>query len=672
MIKNIIIILLFCACGAFAQEFDSEYEVIKLEPLEIVEEKERQPGTEITREDMDKTGIQDLQQALGRVPGVTLSDGGSRGDSSFSIRGFDSTYIPIIVDGISVSSPFNGRGDSGSLLTGDMERVIVQKGYSTMLMGANGMGGAVLLTTAKPKDTFEGYLRASLTMDDEFDMSAYSTVASLGTRQDKFYAKGTIQFRNVEHIRLPGDYKPMQGSVQDKGKRLFSDRDDLKATVIAGITPISGLDIWTTYIYQTSDRGMNPPEIGPVYSLWGWDNWDHQSISLHGEYNNNKWNIGILAFYDTYNNTLSSYSSFTHVDIARPNRTIEYDEFAFGSRLNADYKFNNKHTLRGAFSFRQDDHWSYRNDLPNKNDIHVRENKISLALEHDYQPLERLRFLASIGFDSLLPEAYWSRSGAFADYMGVSEYQVDEIDRWLLAAQAGVFYEVVPNHELRLTYARRNQFPTMNDRYATRFGDYRPNPNLKPEVADHIEFGYKGLFFYKVAIDAALYYSHISDKMAVIKVSDPFNSSHAVDFTTNLDAVSFYGFEFASTLFLSDYIEMGANLSLSNYSVDESLAGAKVVPYHPKVTANGYIEFIPWKKLSIMPLVEYRGKRWLDVYENRSLDSYFLLHLYLAYSITDDFKINVSVQNVMDELYELRRHYPQQGRTYSLDVSVKF
>jgi iron complex outermembrane receptor protein len=257
--------------------------------------------------------------------------------------------------------------------------------------------------------------------------------------------------------------------------------------------------------------------------------------------------------------------------------------------------------------------------------------------------------------------------------MGIASYQVKEQERWLLAAQAGAFYEFLENHELHLTYARRNQFPTMSDRYSTRFGDSMPNPNLKPEIADHIEFGYSGAFYYTLAIDAAIYYSRIEDKMAVIKVPDPFSTNHAVDFTTNIDAVSFYGIELSSTLFLGEYLELGANLSLSDYNIDESLDNAKTVPYYPKFTANGYIELLPWgERISIMPVVEYQSERWIDIYGISYLKPYTLLHLYLAYNINDNFKINLSARNIMDELYELRQNYPQTGRTYTLGITMKF
>lgn len=667
--KIITVFLLLFSFRAFAQENSP----IELDEVEVSAERLKPSGTEITRSDMEKTGVQDLYQALSRVPGVDLSEGGSRGESSFSIRGFDSSYIPVIVDGISVTSPFNGRGDSGGLLTGDMETILIQKGYSSMLMGSNGIGGAIMLTSSKPKDALEAYLKSTTEFDDRFSLASTSFVASVGSKLEKVYFKATVQDRDVDHYRLPSSYVPMQGSVQGKGNRLFSDRRDFKTTLIAGTTPLDGLDIWATYVYQKSDRGMNPPGISSVYSLWGWDYWNHHSASLHGEYDSGRWDVSFLAFYDTYDNSLSSYSSFLHMEYDRPYRTNQYDEYAAGMRLNAGYDLTAGHTLRGAFSFRQDDHWGYRTDLVNKDDVHVNENKISLGLEYEYQPFNKLRLAASGGFDSLLPDQYWSRAGAFAEYMGVASYIVEKKERWLLAAQAGIFFDITKNNELRLTYARRNQFPTMSDRYSTTFGDFMPNPNLKPEVADHVELGYKGSLFDMLVIDTSVYYSYVNDKMAVMKVTDPFNTSHKVDFMTNLDAVSFYGFELASSLYLGGFAEMGINLSLSDYIVNESLAGAEAVTYYPKITVNGYVEITPWEDyISIMPAVEYKGKRWTDIYETSYLDPHFLLHLYLSFKPCDYFKIDLAVRNITDELYELREGYPLAGRTYSISATVKY
>lgn len=643
--------------------------IVESESIDVTDTREKETGTEITRDDMERTGSWDLWQALRWTSGIMLSDGGARGESSFNIRGFDSSSIPLIVDGISATNPFNGKGDSGSLLTGDLESVIIQKGYSSMLLGANGMGGAILLTSSKPKKAFEGYFKNTIETDSGFKFASANSIASLGSKLEKFYFKTTFQYRGIDHFKLSESFSPPAGSIQQEGNRLFSKRDDIKGTIIMGTTPVKDIDIWVKYVYENSWRGMNPPEVSPVYSLWGWDYWLHHGVSLNGKYERNKLNISFLAFYDKYDNSMSQYASIRHMEARRPHTVSVYDEYDAGFRINAAYDIHSQHTLRGAFSYRQDDHTGIRNE---KSDIHVRENKLSLGLEYEYKPLKNLRLIAGGGFDSLLSEYYSSKDNLFAEFMGVSSYVVDVQDRWLLAAQAGIFYDFIDKNELRLTYARRNQFPTMSDRYSTRFNDFMPNPNLKPETADHVELGYKGALFDTLFINAALYYSHVSDKMATIRVPNPVSPSSSVDYVMNLDAASFYGFEFAANLYVFQYLELGFNFSVNEFIADKSILKMETMTYFPEFLVNAYAKINPCDYISIMPAVEYSSERYVDLYGITSLEPYVLAHIYITFNISDNFKLDMSVKNIFDENYEFRSGYPQAGRTYSISVTASF
>ena len=58
-----------------------------------------------------------------------------------------------------------------------------------MLNGANGMGGAVILTTAKPEKLFESKFKAALELDSHFNTAAVTPSFSLGSKSSKFYIK---------------------------------------------------------------------------------------------------------------------------------------------------------------------------------------------------------------------------------------------------------------------------------------------------------------------------------------------------------------------------------------------------------------------------------------------------------------------------------------------------
>ena len=212
----------------------------------------------------------------------------------------------------------------------------------------------------------------------------------------------------------------------------------------------------------------------------------------------------------------------------------------------------------------------------------------------------------------------------------------------------------------------------MNDRYSTRFSESLPNPNLKPEVADHAELGYKGVLFNMLYVDTALYYSFVSDKMATIYVPDPFIPYKGVEFLTNIDAVSLYGYELALVLFPCDYAELGYNMSINKYFVHKSVTGFNELTYFPELTLNSYIKIMPCEYFSITPLIEYVSKRYTDLNGSEFLDPYFLFNIYATINISDNYKLDFAVKNITDENYSYRYGYPMAGRTYSISFRGEF
>ncbi|MDY5050925.1 MAG: TonB-dependent receptor [Candidatus Mucispirillum faecigallinarum] len=664
---------LFCFIILYSSiSFAQNKEPVETDTIIVTDTKTKEKGQTIFQDEMQNMNAVSLSDVLSLSPGIMIDEGGARGDTTFRIRGFSSSTIPVIIDGISTLNPYNGQSDSSAMLTGDTESITIQKGYSTMLSGNNGMGGALLLTLAKPKKVFEGFFKTSMEYDDVFDFAAVNNILSLGSKTSKFYIKNTLQYREIDHYLLPKSYKAMQGSIQKDRNRLFSDRTDLKNTLIAGVTPLDGLDIWLAYIYSDSNKGMVSPEVSSVYSLWGWNYDNHHSISLHGKYDKNKIKLNFLAFYDTYDNSMSMYSSLIHVDYNAPYRTSIYDEYAAGFNINGSYEISKAHIIKSAITYRQDNHIGLSEDsLGIEEDINVTENKLSFGVEYNYKPVEKVTLSAALGFDSLIPSNFFSKNNNFNNQLGLSSYNVEVINRFLFAGQLGIFYEFIDNNNLYLTYARRNQFPTMSDRYSTQLGENLPNPNLKPEVADHVELGYKGSLFDMFYIDTALYYSSVSDKMVVMEVPNPVVPTTQVDYLMNLDKVSLYGFEFLSNIYILDYAEIGLNLSVNSYNIDKSQSKADVMTYYPLFSGKGYIKITPCEYIAITPVIEYISERYADIYGIHKLNGYFLAHLNINFLINEHFQIDFSIRNITDELYETVQHYPLKGRSYTLSLTAK-
>ena len=684
MIKNIFLFLLLplliCAQAYPQTESDAlDDEIFMLPGIEVTAEKDRETGNLITQEEMQRDGAKDLWEALRYTPGVILSGGGSRNESNFMIRGYGSDSVPIFVDGVQMANPYRREGDSSRVLTGDLESVTIQKGYSSMLLGANTLGGAVILTTAKPRQNLEFSFQPTVETDSVFGYASSTYVASAGTKQDLFYGKITYQRRDVDHFRLSDGFEPADRNPQQKGDRLWSDSTDTKVTVIAGITPKSNLDIWATYTYQDSDKGFSPPETEKqTYRIWEWPKWKRAGYSLNGEYSFKDFSLEFLAFYDKYDNRMQEYVSMDAYELGRHLDPSDYDEYSAGGRVLAGWDINGRDKLQASVIFKKEDHKGLREHRGEiEETVHVNEDTWSFGMEYTVKPLRHLTLAGGFGFDALYPREFWSDDNEFAEQIGADFYIVKTDDMFLKKWQAGAFYDISDGHELHLTYARKNHFPNMSQRYSTRFGDVLPNSFLGPEIADHFELGYNGRVAKKLFLAPAVYYSIMDGKIVNIEIPKPGATYDSVDFAKNLAKTSFYGFELGAELDLDRHFSAGAAFSLNEYKLNKTQSKEVLfINYYPEVTASGYMVFNPpigklEKKLQITPRFEYISSRHGNTAGTNELDSYWLANIRAKYDLCDSLSVSAGINNIFDKLYEIREHYPMAGRsfTFSLDVN---
>jgi iron complex outermembrane receptor protein len=248
----------------------------------------------------------------------------------------------------------------------------------------------------------------------------------------------------------------------------------------------------------------------------------------------------------------------------------------------------------------------------------------------------------------------------------------------LYTGQLGVFYEPAEDHELHLTYARKNHFPNMSQRYSTRFGTVLPNPNLGAEIANHFEIGYKGAPLKGVNISAAIYYSVVDGKIVNIQLPHPDNPTVSVDYARNLDETAFYGAEISAEFYYNEALGGGISGAVNKYSinrthaVDDNLAGVKYIPYYPELTSSAYLLIKPLENISIIPRWEYLSERYADTAGTNELPDYFLAHIKAEVKIGKYFTISAGVENIFDRLYEIREYSPMAGRTYTMTLTAKY
>jgi iron complex outermembrane receptor protein len=662
-------------------QYPADTEVFRLPEAEV--SAERDTPELITREEMERDGANDLWEAVRYTPGVILSGGGRRNDSNFTVRGFGADSVPVFVDGILMANPYRGEGDGARVLSGDLESIEIEKGYSSELFGANALGGVILLRTAKPRQPFEASLKTSFTLDSIGHYADSTHVLNLGTKLDYFYAKAVLQYRDVDHYRLPESFEATANNPQQPGDRLWSDSEDFKLTLIAGTTPLPDLDVWLTYVYQDANKGVSPPDtVTREYSIWDWPAWKRWSASLNGTYRTGPFSGEALFYFDKYDNRLDEYYTMRAFELGIHAPHSDYDEYSLGGRLKGGWEINGWNQVQAAITYKKEDHRGLRGSIVNDDDLteemHVNEDTWSVGAEYSTNPWEPLTLKAGFGFDTLIPNEYWNRENEYLKLLEASYFIVKTRNMLLYTWQVGAFYTITPEHELHLTYARKNHFPNMSQRYSTRFGSTLPNPNLGPEIANHFELGYRmgldfpGSFVSTLGLNTALYYSIVTGKIVNVEIPNPHYPSSSVDYARNLDKTDFWGFELSPEIGLRDWLTTGLAFSVNNYTINHSQNSVKVLSYYPQITLNGYMVIKPLALLSIIPRFEYTGPRYADTEGKSELEGYFLAHLKVSAEIGKFVSVSAGVENIFDTYYEIRQYSPMAGRSFTVALTLKY
>ena len=113
-------------------------------------------------------------------------------------------------------------------------------------------------------------------------------------------------------------------------------------------------------------------------------------------------------------------------------------------------------------------------------------------------------------------------------------------------------------------------------------------------------------------------------------------------------------------------------MALNKYHILNSTAGAKKITYYPEGTLSLYGELSPVKNLSFIPSMAYTGSRYVNIEGTEALGSYTLFNLKVRYEFLEYFSLSLSVENIFDELYEIREYFPQAGRSYNVTLSARY
>lgn len=198
----------------------------------------------ITREDIRRSGVTSIPDALRMAPGVNVA----RIDANkwaINCRGFNSRFSPslqVLVDGRSVYTPsFSGvYWEVTNVLLEDVDRIEVIRGPGATIWGSNAVNGVINIITRKASDTQGGFLQATAgTVEKNMVAARYG--GTMG--DDKFWRIYAKHRTRDEFDRVSGENASDGWQINQAGFRMdaqISSADDL---IVQG-------DIYDGYIHQ--------------------------------------------------------------------------------------------------------------------------------------------------------------------------------------------------------------------------------------------------------------------------------------------------------------------------------------------------------------------------------------------------------------------------------------
>jgi vitamin B12 transporter len=114
----------------------------------------------ISGEELRRRGVTSVATALQSLPGLSFAHSGSYGAvTSLFLRGGESKYVKVLVDGVSVNDP-GGSIDFSALTTDNVERIEVVRGPASVLYGADAVTGVIQIFTRRGMGTPKTILSA--------------------------------------------------------------------------------------------------------------------------------------------------------------------------------------------------------------------------------------------------------------------------------------------------------------------------------------------------------------------------------------------------------------------------------------------------------------------------------------------------------------------------------
>lgn len=604
----------------------------------------------ITQEDLKRKPVQNLKDVLQDVPGVQLTNEGDN-RKGVSIRGLDSSYTLILIDGKRVSSRNavfrHNDFDLNWVPVDAIERIEVVRGPMSSLYGSDALGGVVNIITKKIGQKWTGTLSVDSTIQEHRDRG--------DTYNGQFYTSGPL-VDGVLGLKAYGSLSKREKDDQQSSSTTstgetpriegFTSRD---ANVEFAWTPTENHDFTAGYGFDRQDRDSDSLDKNRLerqnYSLshngrWGVGN---SELKVYGEKVDNK-NPGNA-------NAITSESNAVDGKYVLPLGEIN-QLLTFGGEWRHD-KLKDPVNLTGGSS------------------SNTSASQYALFLEDEWRIFEPLALTTGIRMDD--HETYgdhWSPR-AYLVYNATDTVTVK--GGWATAFKAPSLLQLSPDW---ITGSCRGACEIVG------------NPDLKPETSESFELGlyYSGEEGWLEGVQASIttFQNDVDDRISISRTANVDQAQSYPNYVGlnadgepifryyNVNKARIRGVETELKFPVAEDWKVTLNYTY-NDGRDISNGGNKPLSELPFHTANGTVDWKATQDWSFYVQGNYTGEKRALTSGAATPGGYVVWNTGASWQATKAVKLRAGVQNLLDK--DLSRDdysYTEDGRRYFVGVDYKF
>ena len=654
--------------------------------------------TVISSEDIDSQIAEDLDDLTRYQPGVTMDTAGRGGNQGFVIRGIGGNRVLTLIDGVRSNDIYNAQPGTAygkdAYEVDDLKSVEIIRGPASVLYGADALGGAVLLQTRSASDYVSAggdpYLNARLSYSNRDDQAKAGFTAAV--RQDAigFLARLTRRDFSERELNSGATRNPLDG----ESLALL-----LKTTIDIGER--QRLDIALDMLQEELDTQLLSDLDDDISSSLGHDEIHRKRISVR-----HNWQIDSMlaneleaqVYFQTgdgLQHTEQARLSYSFVNPGNPVTWGGTDAY----RL-TDYEFNQRvaglaltaqemllsgsveqHLVYG-FSHETTDTERPRNRceteiatgastctiyivppipgppptppevFPNRTFPDTRTTRTGLFVQDEITlgAQGRVTLIPGLRYDNYEMKA---NAGSLVDISGFG-YEVVPIDEDNVSANLGLVVDVTANLSVFAQYAqgfRPPNYDEANQAFVNYFPGFAyalvPNPALKPETSESVEFGLRGRngnARYEVSIFQNDYKDFIESQLV------GFNAGVLLYQDQNVTHAEIEGIEVSGQWRLSDQFELIGSLASSRGNNPE--AGVPLDSTDPLTAVVGFRVIDPaasWDIETRLTLVD--GKDRVSSPDVVTAKAYEVVDLIGHYRFNDKTSMRMGIYNLVDQDY---------------------